>query len=251
MTYDSIHECSAKIYKNGLIVLYKNHTGRSRDELIEAARQPRSYYIRKSEVVSASINLWMRKKYRIYFITFTFAFEPDEKTASRIWTNYLKNLKLNYNVNNYVWVKERQKSGRIHYHILLDSPRNNIGKLQNSFNNIVKNYDDTLPVSNNSVRLGNSPVVFNIQQCSKYIAKYCVKSIEKKFTQKAYGYTNEISDVCREIDTFELDKLALDYDVINVFSDDFFELFILRGYREYENRVKKPVRNRTLLENYP
>jgi len=240
LTYESLHECSAKIYKTGLVVLYKKHKGRSRQEMIEAARQPRHYQIKKSEVVSAAINLYNRKKYQVYFITFTFAFNPTELQASRIWTNYLKNLKLNYNVNNYVWVKEKQKSGRLHFHALIDSPRNNIAKLQSSFNNTVKNFDNTLAISNNSVRLGNNPVVFNIQQCAKYISKYISKSRDDIYQQRAYGFTVEISDVCREIDTYQLDELALKYEVKHVYTAAFFEIFILKGYQESKN-IESPI----------
>jgi hypothetical protein len=221
-----------KLYRDGMIVQYKRQTGRKREELIKEAQKERSYKIKRSQVRSTLINLWDERKKgnRVMFLTFTFAFFPDERQASKIWTTFLKNFKLQYDANNYVWVKERQRTGRIHYHIVTDIGRFNVQAVQNSFNSAVKNIDNSFPVSSNSFRLGSNPIVRSLGAVSRYLSKYIAKGEDNTFRQKAYGFTNDIAEFSRDIPIEELEVICNLFGKKPIYSDSFYSLWRINDY---------------------
>lgn len=231
MTYDSIHECSAKIYASGMVVIYKKHSygERTEEQLKWQAVQKRSYRISKSKVKSACIRAWQTKNSNnMLFITFTFPFDPTEKEAADIWNRLLKNLKQNYHVKKYVWVKERQKNGRLHYHIIIDRDRVGVINLQKSYNSAINHVRPDVDCSSNSVRLGTRPIIRNINSVAKYLSKYISKSNDEngEFTTKAYGYSDNMK-ISREIDTEELVFLCEKFGYNLLYSDSFFEIFVV------------------------
>jgi len=230
--FDSEYELNAKLYRDGLIVLYKKNIGRKREELILEAQKERSYQIKRSQVRSALVNLWDNKAKgnRVMFLTFTFAYDPDEREASRIWTTFLKNFKLQYHVNNYVWVKEMQQSGRLHYHVIADLRRFSIQALQGSFNSAVKTVNPFGAVSLNSVRLGNNPIVRSLSAVSRYLSKYIAKGAENYFRQKAYGFTVDCGEFSREITIDELNVICNTFGRVYIYSDSFYSLWRVTNY---------------------
>lgn len=229
MTYDSIHECNVKLYASGMAVVYKKHAygERTNEQLQWQSHRKRTYSISKIKVKSACVRAWqLKKSNNMLFLTFTFPFEPTEMEAANIWNRLLKNLKQNYNVKNYVWVKEFQKNGRIHYHLLIDRDRVGIQNLQRSYNSAITHVRPDVTISSNSVRLGNNPIVRSIYSVAKYLSKYISKSIKEQwdFETKAYGFSENLI-ISKDIDTDELIRLSNIYGYRTVFVDKFFEIY--------------------------
>jgi len=233
MEYQTIHECEAKLYQSGLIVLYKDfcRTIPDRKELKDYANRKRSYRINKNQVRSAAIRAFkLKKTQHMLFLTFTFPFEPTENEAARIWQNMLNNLKTNYHVKYYVWVKERQKSGRLHYHIIIDRNRIGIVAIQNAWNVAIRHHNSDIVCGNNSVRLGPRPVIQNIYKIANYLSKYIAKNNEQnrysEFDRKAYGFTENMI-ISTKIDTFILDKLRIKYGITSICRENYYEIHVL------------------------
>jgi hypothetical protein len=229
MRFENIELTNIKLYKDGTVILYNDKFCGEPDRNREKLKKKRIYYISRSKVRSACIELWQKKKTKnALFITFTFWDKISEKYASKIWDNVLNGLRNNYDVKNYVWVKERQKRGAIHYHIIVDRNRIDIKRLQGTFNNSVKNIFPFRRVSNNSVRLGKLPVIYNIQTIKNYLCKYMAKvdDTEKlcEFRGRAYGH-NAKYKLSREITADELINLAEKYKCNFIFETRFIRVF--------------------------
>jgi len=182
------------------------------------AKRTKSYMITNNDyrsIVSAAFNLHRLQKFKLQFFTFTFAYEPSEIISNKILTRFIKNTKKKYDKNfNYIWTKERQESGRIHYHMLCDVPFMPIKDLQDSFNYCVLAIDNCGVVSNNSVRLPpDDRKIYKFDQIAvaKYIAKYISKERGKAFTQPCFSISRALRDVSEEITIWEAYKLRSQY----------------------------------------
>jgi len=192
------NRAQGKVYRDGTAVLYLPHAGGKRSLKYEQeqktdkkTKKKRLYTIDKKKVRSACIELWKRKKGKfVLFITVTFPGNPTEKQTCKVWDAFLDNLRKTYGITQYVWVKEYQKRGVIHYHILLDTVFIDIVRLQRTFNRIC--FNQGIPVSNNSVRLGNQPRVFGVKRIKNYLSKYMAKTADRYdvFEGRAYDYSN-------------------------------------------------------------
>jgi len=82
------------LYVNG-DVTYSNGTGNIEKVLSEAAKKEKRYMISNTDyrmLVSAAIKMQIEASKKLQFITYTFAFDPTEDEAQRIFNNHLKNL---------------------------------------------------------------------------------------------------------------------------------------------------------------
>jgi hypothetical protein len=61
-----------------------------------------------------------KKKYDLLFLTCTYNSKLKNKTSNKHLSNFLKYLKKVDRLNGYLWVKEFQKNGTAHYHLLMD-----------------------------------------------------------------------------------------------------------------------------------
>lgn len=240
-----IRECNIKLYRNGTAVAYVQPVGRKREDLEKITKPTRVYRKRRRNIVSAAINLWDNKKKLLMFITYTFAQDMEEKPAAIIFTNFLKNLVTNYGINAYVWVKERQKNGRLHYHAIIDGPWINPKVMQRSFNCSVANYDRSFSISSNSVRYGYHTIVKNVRSLSRYVSKYAGKDTGDEFTRPCYSYTNNVSEIARQIDFEELEAIANLYGKWKIIELD-FALVVLTNYidtKECKKNIGKYLEN--------
>lgn len=229
MIFNHLDEVNIRLYASGLVVMYKPHSfgKRSNDQLSLQAKQKRKFFINKSKVQSACVRAWQLKKTKnMLFLTYTFPFEPTEEEAAKIWDLTLKNLKQNYGINYYVWVKERQKNDRLHYHIIVDRNRIDIKSAQSSFNHHINNIRPDVAVSNNSLRLGNNPVIRSVSGVAKYLCKYISKG-NIEFERRAYGFTTGMQ-LSKIIDTEEFLDLDLRYDIRQVLFEKFFEIYVIK-----------------------
>lgn len=229
------NNCYYRQYKNGTGVLYPAAVIRKRtpDETIsenlkKSKKRLREYKIDRKKVQSASIDLFQKKTGKcILFLTFTFPGKPTEKDAAKVWEQVLHSLRETYNVTLYVWVKEFQKRGVIHYHLLVDKTFIPIKKLQTTFNRIC--YHNGLKFSNGSVSLGENPRVFDISRIKFYLSKYIAKGADDEsrvfiFTGRCFGF----SELLELFKTFTFSDLLLileKYKPVKVIHDHFYSIY--------------------------
>ena len=143
----------------------------------------RNYRINRNRVRSACVDLWHnRTGYCLLFVTITINTDISnkkqvEKNTGKAFKILLDQLRNQYRVKKYVWVKEYQENGNVHYHILMDTTYIDIVKLQKTWNNAIHNITGQYPQYNNSVRLGEHPRVYNVKKVKNYLSKYITKQI--------------------------------------------------------------------------
>jgi hypothetical protein len=126
----------------------------------------------KRAVRSKCIVLGSDKSFSCWFITLTCS---DFIESNEVVSDFIENLRKQGVVNQYVWVRERQKRGANHWHVLFNSKLTwlDFVKVKRSWNRVLQRYGYS--VSNNSVRFGSRPKVNNIKAVSNYICKYMSK----------------------------------------------------------------------------
>jgi hypothetical protein len=80
--------------------------------------------LRMIENWESAVRLCNHPRLRFYFITLTLPGFPqmheDKVLHRKLLTYFLRDIKRQHNVLNYVWRAERQQKGNIHYHIIVD-----------------------------------------------------------------------------------------------------------------------------------
>jgi hypothetical protein len=206
------------LYWNGEITFSKGIGNKNRDEMKKKANIVRKFGLSNQtyrDIVSAALKMAWRPKNKLIFLTATFPNIPSEVIAQKIFTQFLQNLRLNEKFNTYIWAKELQGRGSIHYHLLCDMGFISIKKLQETWNKVCKNIDNTLPVSNNSLRLPNSTrfgnIVANPVQMARYLGKYFSKAVGQEWNTRAYAISNELYPLKLKIDETEAIYLCRKY----------------------------------------
>jgi len=203
-----------RIYDSGIAVTYNSKRSskkKNRENENNLKKTNRTYRINRNHVRSACCNLARNKSgTALLFITFTLPFDISDKDVSRIWKIVVSQLRNQYKVTGYVWVREYQKQGRIHYHIIIDKAYISIKKLQKTYNNAIHHITGIMPEYQNSVRLGANPRIYSVKRVKNYLSKYITKDCKGKmnkdqlqkylalqamgiedgvFLRKAYGYS--------------------------------------------------------------
>jgi len=190
-----------KFYYSGLLVTnLTNPVHKNRAENLKGSQTKQRVYkwnaSNKRKVRSrASYLAYIGKP--CYFITLTFPLEIDNNKVMKL---FIDNLKHRNYVEDYIWVKERgSKNGRLHYHLLFNSDLALFGSdkktrpvsfvadkdvFQDAWNSALVGMGGR--GSNNSVRLGRSPVVRKISRVGSYIIKYVTKELGE-FQSRMFG----------------------------------------------------------------
>ncbi len=216
--------------------------GEAAEIMREKGKLTKSYVITNTDyriILSAAVNLVNLKKYKIVFLTHTFPFDPNEKTANSILKMFFKTIKREYNVQEYIWTKERQKTGRIHYHSLIDMPFIPIKDLQNIWNHCINYYQSDIVCSVNSLRFPlHNAVIYNseITRTVRYIAKYITKERGKSYKQPCYAITKALyQGIKREISDNEAIELIKKY---GIHSKNFGEYWSVTRLKTFKNEKK-------------
>lgn len=226
------------LYENGRCT-WSSGKGNNADCLRAASRITREYSIDNSQynhIVSAAFKLAREATETIQFYTFTFANDPDEKSANRSICKFFKEFNREREVK-YVWTKERQKNGKIHFHALLDSGYVPAKDLQNMWNRSILFACGNVPISNNSFRLppkANREIFRNrdIISIAKYIAKYISKERSKSFEQPVFQICKRLYPISREISLSEYEALV---DTFGIFSSKVYEFCAVIQLNNAEN----------------
>ena len=235
-----------KLYWNGEISFSMGAGCKDKEIMTKLANKTRKFTIDNKtyrELVSACIKMKIKAKNGIVFFTATFPYDPTEEEAQKIFRNFLKNLKLNYHVETYIWVKERQKSARIHFHFLADIPFIRIERLQSCWNNCIKNIRPDIEISNNSLRLPNSRkfgnLVSDLSQLARYMGKYFSKSRNVEYDYPAFAITKNLYPLSIDITEVQVLNLLRTYEHIVFTDNEFYARTILKNvnfndiYREF------------------
>jgi hypothetical protein len=146
----------------------------------------------RRQIRCAALRQYQMRKYKILFCTLTFPEKISEKQANECFSKYVENLKLNYNLNSYVAVRENQnkKGGyHLHYHCLFDIPFTDFKKLNSAWCNTFRGH---ARFSVNAFTTGRNKFATDIRQVSAYISKYMAKSEYKKPGDFKQGEENKL-----------------------------------------------------------
>jgi hypothetical protein len=199
------------------------------------------------KVASSAVNLWRIRKNKVVFFTLTFPFKATEEVANSCFSKYVENLKQNYELSNYIAVKERGEiGGKLHFHCLFDIPFKPIGKLNEAWNKTFRAYHAGSP---NSVSFGergkHNAIIRSQKRCVKYICKYISKAIGNKnevFSKPCVFISREIISEPRELTAEEVIILTDTFDNLE-FSHEYFSVISL--HNKYFSKFDK-----TGTENY-
>jgi hypothetical protein len=169
------------LYEDGTIIEVPRRKKKFVDDTLKAELKKRGsikkdfamYNPIKRKIKCSAIRLFRTKKNSIKWFTLTFPEAISQKEANKCFSKFIDNCKKNYNLNEYVTVKENTKNGRPHFHCLFDIPFIKFNVLNNVWNNT---FTDVMPYSINALSTGKEKIIFNIQGLVSYITKYITKS---------------------------------------------------------------------------
>lgn len=176
----------------------------------------------RQQIISSGIYGHDTKDNNILFLTLTypaskFTHEDPEKSSNEPVKRYLNNLRTNYGMKGYAWVKELTKIGTPHYHLLADLPFIKIEKLNSMWEKNAGIH------SNNCVTHDeeNGLVVDSPERAGFYVAKYISKMKgETMFDKRVYAISNSWqikpmnitdTDIIRELLTGSKNHFKGDY----------------------------------------
>jgi hypothetical protein len=138
------------------------------------------------KIASSAVNLWEKKKHRLTFFTLTFPFDATEEQANSCFSKFIDNLKLNYELSNYIAVKERGEQGqRLHFHAIFDIRYRNIKDFNSAW---CATFRHLHCASHNCVRLplasNGGAIIRSQKRCVKYLCKYLGKQKDRLFYSK-------------------------------------------------------------------
>ena len=175
------------ISASGVIDALENNETLKKNEKIK-----RNYRINRNRVRSACVDLWHNRTGNcLLFVTITINSglinkKQVEKNTGKAYKILLDQLRNQYGVKKYVWVKEYQENGNVHYHLLMDTTYIDIKKLEKTWHNALHNVTGQYPTTNNSVRLGNNPRVYFVKKVKNYLSKYITKQIAEEAENRNY-----------------------------------------------------------------
>lgn len=225
------------LYLNGDVVVTRFHrTSYDPIQLLNACTNEKSYKLTTSDyrtIISAAILLARKLVYKIVFLTFTFQFDIDEKSANEVIKLFFKRLKRRYKSESYIWTKERTKNGRIHFHALIDLPFIPIASLQLDYNDCIRDITHfSGDLSTNSLRLPIKASVVpakQVQFCARYIAKYIGKERFCTYSYPNFAISKNLYLVRRQIEPYELEVLKTNRGVKYEKQYDFCKIITLNN----------------------
>lgn len=203
-------------------------------------QKPAQYIVPISKIRNYAVQLWHESRGKnLHFWTITDFVNTTHGNMNKALSNYLENLKENYGLKDYIWTTERQKNGRIHYHLIVQIVQNKINDMQRAWECALNNVCGTNITSKNSLRISTErgSKIQNINRCVNYIAKYIGKGRER-FDTKAYAVTQNISKKTKVIElTREESEFIIDnFDTKTVVKEDYFTIKQLTIFNEMCNK---------------
>lgn len=203
------------LFENGCCIVSGNHERIIPDRL--NGTKKKTYYIdsqKYRQIASSAVNLWNKRKNKLTFFTLTFPFDANETTANECFSKFVENLKLNYELKNYIGVKERGEEGnKLHFHAIFDIQWHDISLINKAWCATFRKLH--LPVPN-AVRLPDrkhgGAIIQSQKRCVKYICKYIGKEKDRKHYEKPCVFiTRDILSKPLKISQDDLEDLKHQY----------------------------------------
>ena len=165
----------------------------------------------RRKIFNASHILLDSYKYLPCLMTLTYKrqLKKTERANDHIsaFMEYLRHKGKSIKAGDYWWVKELQKRGVPHFHILIDMPYIEVARLRSLWNGITKQKDACRSVDIHALdRDKDTKIILNKEEQAKiitnYVSKYC-SNTEVVFDSKAYSISNNINQ--QQIPLFEYD----------------------------------------------
>lgn len=179
-----------KVHLSGVAIAYENYGAIKRtDNPFPAGRPQGSLYSQQKRAIADAVE-WMRlygTNKPLFFVATSPGFIDPRLHSGKI-SKFTHNLRNNYGLKDYVWVRELTKNGCPHYHFVADMPT----------------FPDPVAISRywsglfgsdakNSIRLGSKPNKEGVRKffvddvrASRYVSKYIGKGVDDGEEQKFY-----------------------------------------------------------------
>lgn len=232
-------ETITKLYEDGTITITPLHKHKGNlSELAKEERRKRLTEIgnikkvfrfssmEKRKVKSSAIRLWHTKKNSVKWFTLTFSKPLSEEISNQCLSKFLDNLNKNYELNNYVIVREHEnKEGNyfLHYHCLCDIPFVDFRVLNNSWNRACR---DHMPYSLNALTSGKKKIIDNIQGIVAYISKYITKSKDVESSSRVYFISRNTESTPAIINFNNYVYLTTSFECFTIVKDHFTITFL-------------------------
>jgi len=225
------------VYSDGTVI-GRESSGVANMDISKYVHKERKYTVRKHKRqlrCAASLQAYNNKDVR--FVTLTISnrnkYHNDIHTINKVLVRWLKNMKQNYGLINYVGVAETQQNGSIHYHFLVRFSNKKIDYLRitNAWNEAIYHVTGIEHKHLNSVRFGTVTkagnrihFVNNTLHAIKYITKYISKS-KSEYDSKVVFISLDLRDIKRTLTDTDLYETLLSNRVGAVFISDWFVSF--------------------------
>jgi hypothetical protein len=150
-----------------------------RQETGSIEKQFRIDNVNYRKLSSAAHYLVKKSQHKTLFITLTFPKfkkQPDENILNNCFSNFMENIRKNYNCSGYVAVRERGTKGtrRYHYHVLCSIPFVPYADLNNAWCTAISYISHS---SKNALTTDKKTVfITNPQRALRYVCKYFAKT---------------------------------------------------------------------------
>jgi len=229
------------LYENGRCT-FSAGKGRTITECQEIGRTSKGYKITNAQynnIIAAAFKLARSTTRTLNFYTFTFANNPCEIDANKAIGKFFKELLREFESDiRYIWTKERQKNGKIHFHSLLDSGYIPVQSLQALWNRSILFACGNVELSNNSFRLppvANRKIFSNkdIISIARYIGKYVSKERANSYQCPVCSISKRLYPLYIEISLAEYETLVDTFGIYRSVVHEFCSVIQLNNAEYY------------------
>lgn len=223
----------------------KKATQKKSNQLPKATK-PHAYKIDKKTVTKRLSTFWrtIRGEKQLYFWTITFPKGTTENEGHKLFNIWLTRMRDELNLKSYLWVKERQQNGTIHFHIAIhqkisvkQANRFMRASIMRGIDNGEINWQRTAAIKYNGVdiakdrktkRVVNFAKSKKAKALSNYLTKYVVKNNES-FEMLAWhcsrDYSNIITSFALTRDEVKRYQLHKHITANKCYENDYFKIF--------------------------
>jgi hypothetical protein len=163
---NSYYGCTPEENKTDKIIVIEEDKSQKKEE-----KEPRTYSIdkRKLQKKARAFGALESSKKFIGFYSVSFPLHFTDDNCKKCWNIWLTKLRQKHNLNNYIWVAERQKNKTLHFHLLTNN-RMEIRKVNYEMAKTIEYY-----VKKTNAEAGN----FTIQSYNGVDLSYAGKNRQK------------------------------------------------------------------------
>lgn len=228
------------LYENGACT-FSEGKGRDSDSCRTIGNNTKTYSLSNCHyrnIVSAAFKISRESRFELNFYTFTFANNPTEVEGNKAIKHFFKTFVRIYGESRYVWTKERQKNGKLHYHALIDSGYIPVKTLQGMWNDSIVYSCGNCATSSNSFRLPpkENRRLFaqkDVIAVARYIAKYISKERGLEYEQPCFAISKNLYPLSVEISLEHYESLYDTFGIVYEKKYDYCSVIQLQNATNY------------------